>query len=77
MNKQTNLYIKWFLAVLMLCGAVTTSLQLHDLAGFIFLVLGNFGWAVVLFRLREWAAATVFIIMGGGWSLGLIKYFFF
>ena len=77
MNKQTNPWIKWFLTALMFCGAIITSLQLHTLAGLLFLVSGNVGWAVVLFRLREWAAATVFVIMGSGWSLGLIKYFFF
>ena len=77
MNKQTNPWIKWSLTALMFCGAFTTSLQLHTLAGLLFLVAGNIGWAVVLLRMKEWAAATVFIIMGSGWSLGLIKYFFF
>jgi len=75
--KQTNPWIKWFLTALMFCGAFTTSLQLNVLAGLLFLVSGNIGWAIVLVRLREYAAAAVFVIMGSGWSLGLIKYFFF
>jgi hypothetical protein len=61
----------------MFCGAITTSLQLHNLVGLLFLVTGNIGWAVVLLRMKEWAAAIVFVIMGSGWSLGLIRYFFF
>lgn len=77
MIKQTNPWIKWFLTSLMFCGAITTSLQLNTLLGILCLVLGNTGWAIVLLRMREWAAAIVFIIMGSGWSLGLIKYFFF
>jgi len=61
----------------MFCGAFTTILQLNVLAGLLFLVSGNIGWAIVLLRIREYAAAVVFVIMGSGWSLGLIKYFFF
>jgi len=77
LRQATNPWIKWFLTALMFCGAITTSLQLHPLAGFLFLVSGNIGWAIVLIKIKEWAAATVFVIMGSGWSLGLIKYFFF
>lgn len=77
MKQQTNPWIKWFLTALMFCGAITTSLQLHPLIGILFLVLGNSGWAIVLIKIKEWAAATVFIIMACGWGLGLIKYFFF
>jgi len=77
MTKQTNPWIKWFLTSLMFSGAITTSLQLNTLLGILFLVSGNTGWAIVLLRMREWAAATVFIIMACGWGLGLIKYFFF
>jgi len=77
LKQETNPYIKWFLTFLMFCGAITTSLQLHILSGLLFLVAGNLGWAVVLIRMREYAAAVVFIIMGSGWSMGLIKYFFF
>lgn len=77
MTRQTNPWIKWFLTALMFCGAITTSLQLHNLVGLLFLVTGNIGWAVVLLRMKEWAAAIVFVIMGSGWSLGLIRYFFF
>jgi len=77
LKQQTNPWIKWFLTALMFCGALTTSLQLHTLAGLLFLVAGNVGWAAVLLKIKEWAAATVFIIMGTGWGLGLIKHFFF
>jgi|TARA_B110000503_G_C7142452_1_gene411449 hypothetical protein len=77
MTKQTNPWIKWLLTSLMLSGAITTSLELNTLLGLSLLVLGNIGWASVLLRIREWAAATVFITMGCSWSLGLINYFFF
>jgi len=76
-KQQTNPWIKWFLTALMFFGALTTSLQLHTLAGLLFLVSGNVGMAAVCIRIKEWAVAAVFVIMGSGWSLGLIKYFFF
>lgn len=77
MIKQTNPIIKWILTALMFCGAITTSLQYDVLLGSFILFVGNLGWAVVLFRIREWAAMSVFVIMGTGWSLGIIKYFLF
>jgi hypothetical protein len=77
LKQQNNPWIKWSLTALMFCGAFTTSLQLHTLTGLLFLIAGNVGWAAVLLSMKEWAAATVFIIMGSGWGLGLIKYFFF
>ena len=77
MKQQTNPIIKWILTALMFCGAITTSLQYDVLLGSFILFVGNLGWAVVLFRIREWAAMSVFVIMGTGWSLGIIKYFLF
>lgn len=77
MNKQTHPVIKWLLTLVMLIGAITTSLQLHTLTGLIFLLFGNISWTIILLRIREYAGATVFAIMGFGWSLGLIKYFLF
>lgn len=69
--------IKWTLTLLMFCGALTTSLKLHPFMGFVFLFAGNLGWAVVQLRMREWAAASVFIVMTTTWFIGVVKYFFF
>jgi len=57
----------------MFCGALITSLKLHPVAGFIFLTLGNASWAVVLLRMKEWAAASVFVVMFCTWFIGLVK----
>ena len=69
--------IKWILTAIMFCGAVITSLKLSPVIGFFLLFFGNSGWALVQFRMREWAAAMVFVFMASGWALGIIKYFFF
>lgn len=77
MSNQTNPWIKWSLTAVMFFGAIITSLKLSAVSGFFLLFFGNTGWALVQFRMREWAAAMVFVFMAGGWALGIIKYFFF
>ena len=68
--------IKWFLTSLMITGACITSWQLHPYFGLFFLFAGNFGWAIQLYKMKEWAAMTVFVVMASAWSSGIIKYFF-
>jgi hypothetical protein len=68
--------IKWFCTGLMFTGAVITSLQLHAWLNFLFLTVGNGFWAIILLSMREWAAATVFVVMCTTWIVGLIHYFF-
>ena len=68
--------VKWFCTALMFCGALTTSLHLHPWLNFVFLTIGNGAWAIILLRMREWAAASVFVVMCTTWTLGLINYFF-
>jgi len=64
--------IKWFCTFLMFCGALATSLQLHPWLNFVFLTIGNGAWAIILLSMREWAAASVFVIMFSTWTIGLL-----
>jgi hypothetical protein len=72
--KQHLAKVKWFCTLLMFCGAVSTSLALHPWMNFVFLTVGNGAWAVILLRMREYAAASVFIVMSTTWAVGLINY---
>ena len=66
--------IKWICTAFMFCGAIITSLQLHPWLNFVFLSAGNGAWAIILLRMREYAAASVFVIMCTTWSIGLVNY---
>jgi hypothetical protein len=66
--------VKWFCTALMFCGALLTSLALHPWINFVFLAVGNGAWAVILLRMREHAAASVFIVMCTTWAVGLLNY---
>jgi hypothetical protein len=67
--------LKWFFTALMLTGACITSWKLHPYYGLFFLFAGNLGWSVHLFKTKEWAAMTVFVVMATTWGSGIIKYF--
>lgn len=65
--------LKWVCTSFMFTGALITSLGLHPIFGYVFLVVGNASWGIVLLRMREWAAASVFVVMFSTWSIGLIR----
>ena len=58
----------------MFLGAVFTSLQIFIGLNFALLAVGNGAWAIILIKIREWAAASVFIVMAMTWTIGLIKW---
>ena len=58
----------------MFLGAVFTSLQIFIGFNFALLAVGNGAWAIILIKLREWAAASVFVVMSTTWTIGLIKW---
>jgi len=60
----------------MLTGAFITSWNLHSYYGLFFLFAGNLGWAIQQYKIKEWAAMTVFFVMATAWCSGIIKYFF-
>lgn len=67
--------IKWICTGFMLAGSLVTGLKLHPYAGFVLLVLGNAFWSTILLKMREWAAAAVFVIMGMSWFIGFVNHY--
>jgi hypothetical protein len=61
----------------MFIGAIFMSFQLNWMTGVCFLFVGNSCWAIRFIKEKDYAAASVFIIMATTWIAGLIKYFFF
>jgi len=68
---------RWLFSSFMFIGAIFMSFQIHWLTGAFFLFLGNFCWTILFVRKKDYAAASVFIIMATTWVAGLIKHFFF
>ena len=69
--------IKWLFTLFMLIGAILISFQIDWLIGSLFLFVGNFCWIIRFVLVKDYSAASVFIIMASTWGAGLIKYFFF
>ena len=68
---------RWLFSSFMFIGAIFMSFQISWLTGSLFLCLGNFCWAIRFIKEKDYAAASVFIIMATTWILGLIKNFLF
>jgi hypothetical protein len=69
--------IKWLFTFFMFVGAIFISFQIDWLIGSSFLFVGNLCWILRFISIKDYAAASVFIIMAATWLSGLIKYFFF